>query len=104
MARCSYAHLGPDAAVARALENGFNHTVCPVSVFERRHRRRQGTIRPAGGDHRINVAHQIGEGIRPRFLMPSRQMCVATSRVVDQRWVLLQDLVASIAMPEPELV
>src|SRR5262245_63459731 len=81
----------PDAALPCAGEHRIDETVRAVAVLERRERRRPGAARfPAGGDDTVNVLHDVGEGVRPTFLMSARQAGVRPDLGLDERRILLQ--------------
>ena len=59
------------------------------------------------GSHWCDLAeHLVGDTIVDvlAFLMTAGQVRVAAHRVIEQRRILLEDLVGTLAMPDPELV
>src|SRR5688500_3684960 len=97
-------HRGPDAALTGAVEDRLHDAVRAVAVFERRDGGGQRPVRRTSGDAAIDVAHQVAERIGPGFLMPTGQMRVRPPILVDERGVLLEDLVRPLTVTPPQLV
>src|SRR5215471_18159018 len=101
----SVINLGPGAAGLRALQDGLDDAVGAIAVFERGERGRvRGRRRRAIRDEPVDVPHQVAEGVRPRLLVPAGQVGVAADVGVDERRILLQDLVGPVAVADPQLV
>ncbi len=95
-------HRCPDAAPGMALEHGVDETGHAVAILERRHRRR--TRLAAIHDAGVDVAHDVGEGIRPCLLMSAGQVSVSRGRGRQQRGIFRQRHVGLIAPADPEFV
>src|SRR5687767_5079337 len=71
-------HLRPDAALPGTRENGLDDRVGAIAVFKRGKRRRMTASRlPAFGDRAIDVPHDVGKRVGPRFLMATREVRIA---------------------------
>src|SRR5262245_31736287 len=86
----------------RALQYGLDDTICPIAVFESCHGgwMRRSRLRNAA----VDISHEIAECIRPGFLMAARQSGISAYVAVDQRWILLKDLVSAVSPAYPQFI
>jgi hypothetical protein len=98
----SILHFSPQSAIFCAIEYGVHNTVRPVTIFKRGEGWWMGIARTlARRDESVNIAHHIAKRVGPGFLMAAGQMCIRTGTGIHQRWILLKDLVWTIAPSNP---
>src|SRR5215203_2162704 len=87
-----------------ALQHRVHDPHLRVAILERREVRRIATRLLPRRDVAVEVAEQVARAVRISLRMSAWIVCVAARVRIHQRWILDEDLVRLVAMPDPQVV